>query len=77
MPTVTLNQKPADPPAKRRGVSTGKAAAALGISHRTLLQWVEEGRVKPSYTTGGGQYRWYMEELEQQVNEMIRARKGE
>lgn len=36
-----------------RFVSVSRAAEAIGVSVSTLRRWEREGRIKPSYTTGG------------------------
>ena len=38
-------------------LSTGKAAAALGVSRRTVTNWCETGRIAGAYKTPGGHWR--------------------
>lgn len=53
-------------------VSTGVAAKELGISRYTLVRWWQDGAVTPQYVTAGGQGRWDMDELRQQLAEFRR-----
>ena len=54
-------------PAERRLVGTGRAAAELGIDPATLWRWEQRGLVRPSTRTIGGQARWDLDELREQV----------
>jgi excisionase family DNA binding protein len=58
--------------AERRLLSTGEAARALGISRPSLSRWVKEGRVRPTLTTPGGQYRFDLDELREQMRRQPR-----
>lgn len=53
----------------RRLVTTSEAAAALGVARSTLARWTKEGRLTPTETTLGGQYRWDIEDLRRQLRE--------
>jgi len=48
-------------------VSTGQAAKELGVSHRSLLKWVETGELEPDMRTPGGHYRWDVERVRGQL----------
>jgi excisionase family DNA binding protein len=48
-------------------IPTGQAAKALGVSVRTLQQWVRDGIVTPALTTGGGQHRFDLADLKEQL----------
>lgn len=48
-------------------VTTGKAAAALGIDPATLWRWQQSGRITPSWVTPGGHARWDVAELRKQL----------
>lgn len=48
-------------------VTTGKAAAALGVDPATLWRWQQSGRIRPSWVTPGGHARWNVDELRQQL----------
>jgi hypothetical protein len=48
-------------------VTTGQAAAALGISTATLTRWAAAGIVTPAERTAGGHYRWNLSALRAQV----------
>jgi DNA-binding transcriptional MerR regulator len=53
-----------------RLLSTGEAAKALGLSSRSLARWAKEKQVTPSLVTPGGQYRWDLARLREQINNM-------
>jgi 8-oxo-dGTP pyrophosphatase MutT (NUDIX family) len=48
-------------------MTTSKAARALGVHPATLWRWQQEGRVTPAWTTPGGQARWDLDALYQQL----------
>lgn len=48
-------------------VSTGKAAQELGIGLDTLQRWAKSGKVRPTFVTAGGQYRWDLADLRAQL----------
>jgi len=51
-------------------VSTGVAAKRLGVSIASLTRWARAGLVRPAYRTPGGQYRWDLDELREQLRNM-------
>ncbi|MEU6643194.1 helix-turn-helix domain-containing protein [Saccharomonospora sp. NPDC046836] len=52
---------------QERPVGSGEAARLLGVHRTTLLRWWQDGKVKPLYTTPGGQARWLMSDLRRQL----------
>jgi DNA-binding transcriptional MerR regulator len=52
-------------------VSTGQAAAELGISIRTLQFWAKRGWIKPAGKTPGGRYRWDVDDLRRQLRDNL------
>lgn len=54
-------------PEERRLVSTGDAARHIGVDRSTLGRWVAAGYVRPTRKTIGGQYRWDLDDLEEQL----------
>lgn len=54
-------------PTPRRMVSSGRAAAELGVHQRTLWAWVTKGLVAPHAKTAGGQMRWDLERLQREI----------
>lgn len=50
-------------------VSTGVAAAELGVTPTTLLAWMAKGIVTPAQRTAGGHYRWKLDDLKRQLAE--------
>jgi predicted site-specific integrase-resolvase len=57
-------------PSRRDLVTTGKAADAVGVSHRSLLYWVGKGWIKPTWRSPSGRYMWSVEHLESQLSAM-------
>ena len=57
-------------PSRKDLVTTGKAAEAVGVSHRSLLYWVSKGWIKPTWRSPSGRYMWSVEHLESQLAEM-------
>jgi DNA-binding transcriptional MerR regulator len=53
--------------AEPRLLPSGDAARAVGVSPRTLQRWVREGLIKPTERTAGGQYRWLVDDLREQI----------
>ncbi|MDN5918669.1 MAG: MerR family DNA-binding transcriptional regulator [Pseudonocardia sp.] len=48
-------------------IRTAEAARALGVSSATLRRWARAGKVKPAERTLGGQDRWNLTELREQI----------
>jgi phage terminase Nu1 subunit (DNA packaging protein) len=51
----------------RRYLTTRQAADAIGVAVSTLQSWAAKGRVTPKWRTPGGQARWDLAELKQQL----------
>jgi hypothetical protein len=51
----------------RRYLTTKQAADAIGVAVSTLQSWAAKGRVAPKWRTPGGQARWDLAELKQQL----------
>lgn len=54
-------------PRERRLVGSGRAAEELGIDPATLWRWEQRGLVTPETRTIGGQARWDIDTLREQV----------
>jgi phage terminase Nu1 subunit (DNA packaging protein) len=52
-------------------VSTGEAAALLGLSVRTLQHWAKHKMIEPAGKTPGGRYRWDIDDLRRQLRENL------
>jgi 8-oxo-dGTP pyrophosphatase MutT (NUDIX family) len=53
----------------KRYVSTGEAAAYLGITRNTLHNWVADGLVSPTFRTARrGDMRWDLDDLDRQLH---------
>lgn len=48
-------------------VTTGVAAAAIGVAHNTLYEWWKAGTVTPALVTPGGHARWDLDDLKAQL----------
>ncbi|HXV93944.1 MAG TPA: MerR family DNA-binding transcriptional regulator [Pseudonocardia sp.] len=57
---------------KKRLVTTGEAAAALGVSLRALQQWRQAGLVLPDVVTPGGHARWDVDRLRWELRDKRR-----
>lgn len=53
-----------------RLVSTSVAARELGVARSTLQRWVKRGLIEPDLMTPGGQYRWDVERLRENLRYM-------
>jgi transposase-like protein len=50
-------------------IRTAEAARALGVVPSTLYRWERAGIVRPAMRTAGGQARWRLDELREQLDE--------
>jgi DNA-binding transcriptional MerR regulator len=50
-----------------RLLTTGELARELGLSARSVAWWAQEGQLKPTLVTPGGQYRWQLEDVREQL----------
>lgn len=48
-------------------VRTAEAARELSLDPSTLARWARQGIIRPAFRTAGGQARWDMDQLRQQV----------
>lgn len=51
-------------------VSTGVAAAAIGVDPTTLQRWAHSGLVEPALRTAGGHFRWDLDRLRARLREL-------
>ncbi len=49
-------------------LATGEAAAAVGVTRRSLSRWAADGRVRPTLVTAGHQFRWRLSDLRRQLD---------
>lgn len=56
-------------------VPTPEAAAALGISERTLRRWAKEGYLEPDLVMRGGRYRWDIERVRAELQRRYREQR--
>lgn len=57
----------ADEPAAKRLIRTAEAARHLGVDPATLRRWARAGAVQPATRTIGGQDRWDLDDLREQI----------
>ena len=60
---------------KPKLLSTGELAAKFGVTSRTIARYVQEGKLHPTSTTLGGQYRWDINDAAKQWK-AFQQRKG-
>jgi DNA-binding transcriptional MerR regulator len=53
-------------------ITTSKAAEQLGVHPATLWRWQKAGIVTPTYVTPGGQARWDLDQLAEQLGHRTR-----
>lgn len=58
-------------------VTTTEAAKRLGIAARTLQRYVAAGLIKPDLTLPSGRYRWDVDKLRDQINNIPRNTQGD
>jgi excisionase family DNA binding protein len=52
-----------------RLLTTAEIAAELRVSVKTVREWARSGRIKPTATTPGGQYRFRLDDVLEQLNQ--------
>ena len=58
----------------RKLIRTAEAARALSVDPSTLSRWAQKGLVKPKLRTAGGQARWDLDDLREQVERLQEER---
>ncbi|MGH3798084.1 MAG: MerR family transcriptional regulator [Pseudonocardiaceae bacterium] len=53
-------------------VSTTEAAKTIGVRSRTLARYVERGLINPTVVLPSGHFRWDLEDLRTQMDEVRR-----
>jgi excisionase family DNA binding protein len=51
----------------QRLLTTAELAEVLHVSRRTIVRWVTEGVLTPTFTMPGGAYRWDAAEVREQL----------
>jgi len=57
------------PVTERNFLTTTEAARALDVNPTTLQRWVHKYGIRPSYVTGGGHFRWDLDDLQRQLEQ--------
>ncbi|MCA1674221.1 MAG: MerR family DNA-binding transcriptional regulator [Actinobacteria bacterium] len=55
-------------------VSTPLAAETIGVTARTLTRYVERGQITPAVILPSGHFRWDLDKLREQMDEVRRRR---
>lgn len=55
--------------ADERLLTSGELAKALGISQRSIARYAQMGQLEPALVTPGGQYRWKLDEVREQLRQ--------
>ncbi|WP_282975243.1 MerR family transcriptional regulator [Saccharopolyspora erythraea] len=50
-------------------MSSSEVARELGVTRQTVARWVRQGIVTPAAVTAGGQARFRLDEVKQQLRE--------
>jgi excisionase family DNA binding protein len=48
-------------------MTSSELAKRLGVSTRTVSRWVQQGRLEPTFTTPGGQFRYAWQDVRRQL----------
>lgn len=57
-------------------LTSGQAAARLGVCSKTLLRAVRRGALAPAYRTPGGYYRFHPDAVEAYARRLARGRRA-
>jgi excisionase family DNA binding protein len=52
-----------------RLLTSAELAAELRVNVKTVREWARSGRIKPAATTPGGQYRFRLDDVLEQLNQ--------
>lgn len=55
---------------KRDLLTSAELAAKLGLSTRSISRYAKEGKITPALRTPGGQYRWDLEQVKAEMDEL-------
>jgi excisionase family DNA binding protein len=56
-------------PGPRPLLTSAELAKALNVSVKTVQRWARAGRIRPTATTPGGQYRFALDDVLEQLNQ--------
>jgi excisionase family DNA binding protein len=59
----------ADVPAAEPLLNSAELAKALNVNMKTVQRWVKAGRIRPTITTPGGQYRFRLDDVLEQLGQ--------
>jgi excisionase family DNA binding protein len=51
-------------------ITTRELARALRVSESAVRGWVRDGKIKPELTTPGGQHRFVLEDVREQLRKI-------
>ncbi|GGJ01543.1 hypothetical protein GCM10011581_43430 [Saccharopolyspora subtropica] len=64
-------------PGSARLVSSSEVARELGVTRQTVARWVRQGIITPAAVTAGGQARFDVDQVKQQLREHGRKQRAE
>ncbi|WP_094921871.1 hypothetical protein [Pseudonocardia sp. MH-G8] len=53
-------------------VTTAELAARLKLSTRSIYRYYADGKITPDFTTPGGEHRWNVENVKEQLRALRR-----
>jgi AcrR family transcriptional regulator len=53
-------------------VTTAELAARLRLSTRSIYRYYADGKISPEFTTPGGEHRWNVESVKEQLRQLRR-----
>lgn len=60
---------------KRKLSTSGELASELGVTPRTVARWVQRGWITPAVITAGGHFRFDIEDVRRQLDELRKRAK--
>lgn len=60
---------------KGKYLSSGQLADEIGVSQSLITSYATSGKLVPAFTTPGGQYRWDLEDVQRQLQELSRKQR--
>ncbi len=60
-----------------RTITTGELARALDVPPGAVRKWARDGLITPALVTGGGHYRWDVDQVRAQLRDLNERRQRE
>lgn len=55
-------------------LTSTELARKLGLSRRAISKYAQNGQLEPAVVSPGGQYRWDLDDVKRQLNELRKRR---